>query len=179
MFFTRFQTSLDYFLRNIRSFQFPGGNIQTQAGTAAETGSLDNMVLTPEQRDQLINQMAQLDEQQNRDATASQEDLRRKLDTVTTHMLEWKFRYLSVFFVQGTKQILLWFAQCSPQSRESCNQIWQTAVPDANQRGIILDVLMHNGMLKTDGTTITITPEGYGFLQFIGLIPYAPPQQRT
>ncbi|MFH1719574.1 MAG: hypothetical protein ABIF19_19660 [Planctomycetota bacterium] len=178
VFFTRFQASLDYFLRNIRSFQFPGGNIQTQGGIAAEASSPGNIVLTTELRDQLIDHMAQL-EQRNRDAAASQGELRGELNTVITHMFEWKFRYLSVFFVQGTKQILHWFAQCSPQSRASYNQLWQTVIPDANQRGIILDVLMQNGMLTTDGATISITPEGYGFLQFIGMIPYAPPQQGT
>lgn len=175
VFLGRFQGAVDFFLRNVRSVQFPGGNVQVQTPENVAAANAGQIVLTPQQRDDLINHMSQL-EQQHGAAAASCEELQRRLDATTMQMFDWKFQFLNQFFVFGTKQVLLWFAQNGPQNRQTFTQAWQPHVQDANQRGVILDVLLQHGMLDTDGTAIRITPEGYGFLQFIGLIPYAPPQ---
>lgn len=175
VFLGRFRGAIDFFLRNVRSVQFPGGNVQVQTPDSVGNADTGQVVLTEEQRDNLINYMSEL-RQQHEAANASREELQTRLDATTMRMFEWKFSYLNQFFVFGTKQVLLWFAQNGPQTRQSFTQAWQPAIPDANQRGVILDVLLQHGMLQTDGTATRITPEGYGFLQFIGLIPYAPPQ---
>jgi hypothetical protein len=64
-----------------------------------------------------------------------------------------------------------------PQTHQTYNQFWQTLVPDPNERDTILNVLLEQAMLKYEGTNIEITPEGYAFLQYVGLIPSPPPQQ--
>jgi len=175
VFLGRFQGAIDFFLRNVRSVQFPGGNVQVQSADNAGAANAGQVVLSPEQRDNLVNYMSEL-RQQHDAANASREELQSRLDTTTMQMFQWKFSFLNQFFVFGTKQVLIWFAQNGPQSRQTFTQAWQPAIADANQRGVILEVLLHHGMIQPDGTAIRITPEGYGFLQFIGLIPYAPPQ---
>jgi len=178
VFLGRFQGAVDFFLRNVRSVQFPGGNVQVQSADNGGAANAGQVVLTAEQRDNLTNYMSEL-RQQHDAANASREELQGRLDATTMQMYQWKFSFLNQFFVFGTKQVLLWFAQNGLQSRQTFTQAWQPTIADANQRGVILDVLLQHGMLVTDGTAIRITPEGYGFLQFIGLIPYAPPQGAT
>lgn len=173
-FFDRFQGGIDHFLHNVRSVQFPGGNVQVQAPGAGSVEA-ERVILTPQQRDEMMNYIAKL-ETSHSTTTATLEQVQQQLQTVNTLAFEWKFRFLNVFYVPATKQVLLWFAQYSPQTRESFHQAWQPVIADLNQRAIILDVLLQYGMVATDGTSIRITPEGYGFLQFIGLVPYAPPQ---
>jgi multidrug efflux pump subunit AcrA (membrane-fusion protein) len=178
VFLGRFRGAVDFFLRNVRSVQFPGGNVQVQSADNGGAANAGQVVLSAEQRDNLTNYMSEL-RQQHDAANASREELQRRLDATTMQMYQWKFSFLNQFFVFGTKQVLLWFAQNGLQSRTTFTQAWQPTIADANQRGVILDVLLQHGMLVTEGTAIRITPEGYGFLQFIGLIPYAPPQGAT
>lgn len=175
-FFDRFQGSIDQFLRNVRSLQFPGGNVQVQPpGSGTGSAEPDGVALSVEQRDNLARYIASL-EQSRTDVTITRDQLQTQLQVVNMQMFEWKFSFLNVFYVFGTKQVLLWFAQHSPQTRETFHQAWQLNITDLNQRAVILDVLLQYCMLSTDGASIRITPEGYGFLQFIGLIPHAPAQ---
>lgn len=178
VFLARFQGAIDSFLRNVRSVQFPGGNIQAQSPATVATSATGQIMLTAEQRDNWINYVSDL-ERQHHAANASSEELQTQLDSTSMTMFIWKFRYLNQFFAFATKQVLLWFAQTGPQTRDTFNQAWQIAISDVNQRGIILEVLLQFGMLVTGGTALQITPEGYRFLQFIGFIPYAPPPQET
>jgi hypothetical protein len=177
VFFSRFQTAIDYFLRNIRSVNFPGGNVQVQS--QAETKPADantapgTMVISPEQSEQLSRYIQGL-QQQNLAATAVKQDIEQRLIQASTESIIWKFSYLNLFYVPQTKQVLYWFAYSSPQTRQSFNLAWQPYIQDSNQRGVILDVLLQFNMLKMDNMNIGITPEGHGFLQFIGMIPYTP-----
>lgn len=176
VFFDRFRGAIDHFLRNVRSVQFPGGNVQVQSpDIGTSSGEAEGVVLTPEQRDALVNYIAEL-EQKHTDVTTNREQLQQQLQSATVQMFVWKFRFLDAFYVMATKQVLLWFASTSPQTCASFHQTWQRLITDANQRTVILGVLFQYGMLRPDGELIRITQEGYGFLQFVGLIPYAPTQ---
>jgi hypothetical protein len=124
VFIVRFQSAIDFFLRNVRSVHFPGGNVQVQSTENAGATTSGQVVLTPEQRDNLINYMSEL-QQQHDAANATREDLQRRLDTTTMQMFEWKFSYLNQFFVFGTKQVLLWFAQNGLQNRQTFTQAWE------------------------------------------------------
>lgn len=74
-FFERFHGGIDQFLRNVRSLQFPGGNVQVQPpSTGNGTTEAERVVLTTEQRDNLVSYIATL-EQSRTDATATRDEL--------------------------------------------------------------------------------------------------------
>jgi hypothetical protein len=177
VFLSRFQGAIDFFLRNVRSVNFPGGNVQIQPQTETKPTDTNTppgtMVISAEQREQLGRYIQDL-QQQHSAATAAKQDTEQRLKQAYTDSIAWKFSYLNLFYVPQTKQVLHWFAYHSPQTRESYNLSWQSYIQDSNQRGIVLDVLLQFNMLKMDNVNIAITPEGHGFLQFIGMIPYTP-----
>ena len=184
VFFSRFREPLAFFLRNIRSVNFPGGAVQVQsqpAGTSDgnEEGSTGVPTFSAEQTEHISQFIAEL--QQEHDlVNKAKEDLKEEVRKAYNESYGWKFVYLNQFFVYNTKQVLLWFSnQGSPQSRQLFHQAWQQFIPSFNQRDVILEMALRFNMLESDGINLNITTEGYYFLQYIGFIPSAPPSVPT
>ena len=177
LFIFRFQSAIDYYLRNIGSMKLPGGvEIQSQQSTK-ETDpsqkSQENLVLTPEQQKNIEEFIAELESKEK--LTVEEKSLlSQQLDYMSHIAIEWKFRFLDLFFVLNTKRILHWFSDNSPQTRETYSTIWQSAITDNEQRSIILNLLIFYGFLLETNGFLEITDHGYSFLQFIGLIPPTP-----
>lgn len=177
---SRFRASIDFFLRNIRAVNFPGGNVQVQSqpsgtGDAKEEDPGDAIQLTHEQSEELSKFISELQQNLNL-ASKEKGDLEKQVIHAYRQAYEWKFAYLNSFYVLNTKNVLSWFSRFSPQTKQSFNQCWQQTIPDNDERNVILDVLVQYGMLQSDGISYQITTQGYHFLQYIGYIPYTPIQ---
>ncbi len=182
IFFSRFRDSIDLFLQNIRSVHFPGGSVQTQIPASGSEEAKkerrgDTIKLTPRELEELSRFIGQMQESLNL-ANKGKEALEQDVKRWFKEAYRWKFTFLNTFYVPVTKDVLLWFSRLSPQTRESFHQWWLRIITSAEQRSIILDVLVGYGMMKADGVNYEITTEGYSFLQFIGYIPHAPEQVR-
>ncbi len=153
IFISRFRTSIDTFLRNIRSVKYRGLEIQ---GSIAESES-------PDEGSANIKQLIK----SHKRANEEKRGLEQKIDKAYTEMYLWKFQYLNYFYVLNTKSVLQWFSSQS-QTEHYFHILWYQIIPDVQQRKTILDVLLEHGMLEKVGEKIQITPEGKAFLQFIG-----------
>ena len=174
----RFGASLEAYLRNVAIMKLPGGiELQRQAATgnvASAHGPEGSITLSKDQQEEL-RQFLQLGWQEAEEQTAQREALEERWKEATVDVLKWKFHYLQSIYVPRTKQVLQWFAQSRVDSNDHFHSLWAPFIPDAKERGTILDVLLDYGMLKHDKTGITISLEGYTFLQFTGSIPTPPP----
>ena len=177
LFIFRFQSAIDAYLRNIGLMKLPGGfEIQSQQSIKSDSsvkGSADNLVLTPEQQKNIEDFIGDLESKQK--LTEEEKGLlSHHLDYVSHIAIEWKFRFLDLFFVYNTKRVLHWFSANSPQTKDSYFTIWQQTISNNEQRTTILNILIQYGfLLKADGL-FHITDHGYSFLQFIDLIPPTP-----
>ena len=174
--FTRFHGSIDFFLRNIREVSITRGNMQVQSKSIKTTDDVSNGKSTPinkEQKEQIDNLIKDM----QKDITTANKE-RDEIEKLFLQAYEdsvyWEFNYLNIFFVDITKQVLLWFSHSSPQTKKIFDQLWQTLINDESQRNVILEVLVQYNMLQSDSINYSITKRGYTFLQFIGRIPYSP-----
>jgi hypothetical protein len=182
VFLSRFRTSINLFLQNIRALSFPGGNVQMQTPASRgeereEERKGESIKLTQEQTEELSRFIGQMQEGlnlANKEKEALEQDVKRWFMAA----YGWKFTFLNTFYVPITKEVLFWFSRISPQSREFFHQVWRGRIPSLEQRSIILDVLVAYDMIKPEGMNYKITLEGYSFLQFIGYIPFAPSQDQ-
>ena len=178
IFFTKFRGAFDYFLRNIRTLNFPGGSVETQdassgSGESPKEDKEGVITLTKEQTGYLETYIKNLQEEHNL-ASQQTQDLQAELANAYIYRYAWKFEYLKLFYVPKTKNVLLWFANNSPQTRDSYNKSWQFLIPLVTERNVILDVLLQYGMIESEGINLKIASQGYSFLQYIGLIPFPP-----
>lgn len=181
IFFSKFRSAFDYFLRNIRTVNFPGGSVETQdkstgSGESPKEDKEGAITLTQEQTEYLESYIKKLQDDHSLVSQQTQ-DLQAELANAYIYTYAWKFEYLKLFYVPKTKNVLLWFANNSPQTRENYNRNWQILIPLITERNIIIDVLLQYGMIENNGINLKITTQGYSFLQYIGLIPYPPASQ--
>lgn len=178
IFFTKFRGAFDYFLRNIRTLNFPGGSVETQdassgSGESPKEDKEGVITLTKEQTGYLETYIKNLQEEHSL-ASQQTQDLQAELANAYIYTYAWKFEYLKLFYVPKTKNVLLWFANNSPQTRDNYNKSWQFLIPLVTERNVILGVLLQYGMIESDGINLKIASQGYSFLQYIGLIPFPP-----
>lgn len=181
LFIFRFRSSIDELLSNIASMRFPGG-IEIQSHVQAPASDVDeieesNISIPESDLKEMDSSIVPLDESEG----ISKEEL-QMIQNEYRHKVEecklWKFQYLNLFFVQQTKNVLNWFSKSAPRTRQQYNLIWAPYIPNQEQRKVILEVLIQNGMLEESNGIIRITQEGHSFLQFTGYIP-VPPRQKS
>lgn len=175
VFFSRFKGAIDQFLRDVKRVNFPGGAVERQpVGTSDDSRRAEGTtILSREQTEQLTQFIDKLTRDKHL-ANKTIEDCEKRVTEASITSYRWKFGYLNNFFVHNTKQVLLWFAYHSPQSRQAFHQAWQHLIPSVNERETIISVCIQYGVLRADGNNLNITQEGQAFLQYIGLIPSAP-----
>lgn len=176
-FMNKFQATLDAYLRNIGLMKLPGGfEIQSNQRTPFEVTSSEsekNLVLTPEEQSNINLFITELEQSASLTETAKR-DLEQQLDGMASIAIEWKFRFLHQFLVFSTRRVLHWFSQVQPQTRDGYFAIWASVILDEEQRSIILELLLHFGLLIDKDGLIQITDHGFSFLQFVGIIPQTP-----
>ena len=170
---TRHKSSIDIFLQNIRSVNFPGGNVQLQKQSDSASLNMANdangdVKLTKDQSSKIA-ELIKKQQEELHTASRKAEDLRKDILSAYKQSIYWKFSYLNIFYVLNTKYVLNWFSRFSPQTRDSYHQYWQSWIPNIDERETILKVLELNKMLSIEDSIVKITTEGYAFLQFIGV----------
>lgn len=178
IFFTRFHESINSLLKNIGSMKFPGGfefQRQDQMNLVAEVDSKAKDVLTASNENKL-NEIKENISEIDPEEELSKNDVQlinKQQSELINAVKFWKYSYFNQFFVQQTKNVLIWFSRSLPQTRQSYDTIWSPYIMDQNQRNTILSVLLQNGMLSENNGLIQITDEGQSFLQHFGYIPSA------
>lgn len=180
-FMGRFHGAIDFLLRNIGSMKFPGGieiQRQDQPSPVKDENDIEGALVSvsSESHDKLDDVLTEIRQDQKLSEVEIQQLKQQYLQVAVTAKF-WKYSYLNLLFVPQTKNVLTWFARSVPQTRQSYDTLWTPYILDQNQRNTILSVLLQNGMLLEEGGQLRISEEGYAFLQFIGSVPIAPPQQ--
>ena len=169
-FLNKFHSALDTYLRSIGLLKLPGGvEIQTLQKENIESNQPDenqNFVLTPEDQASIKAFISSLVETANL-SEGAKSSLEEQFDEMSHIAIQWKFRFLDQFFVFNTRRVLHWFSRVQPQPRDGYLTIWETSIPDVDQRQLILNLLLHFGLLIEKNGLFQITDHGYSFLQFI------------
>ena len=74
----------------------------------------------------------------------------------------WEYKYLNLFLVQNTKNILDWFYSLDKSITVSIyDNIWKSIIPDSKEREAILSALLNHYLInRNDGDMLEITPKG-------------------
>ena len=176
LFMKKFTGSIDTYLRSIGKIKLPGGvELQSNQGTADDGEGIPPgaLVLSHEQQQQIAESIRDLEQQRNLSAE-ERAAIQRDFEQMAGFVIDWKFRFLNLFLVDNSKNVLHWFSANPPQTRASYDALWNAVIPDQNERCAILDALLHMGLLREQDGVVRIDPHGYSFLQFIGVIPQPP-----
>jgi hypothetical protein len=141
------------------AFKFPGGEFSVQQGQQAPT---EEAVVPPETT-------GEIDWEAN--------------------AIYWFYRFLDIFLVPRTKQILRWFANSLGANKDLYELTWGPVVGNPLQLSVILNVLLENQLLAQDGPLLKVTPLGGRFLGYLNeqvaassgqsVAPEAPPESAT
>ena len=154
-----FRNDLQAIMSRIATIKFPGGELSTTSQTdrlektgpdvlpPQETDLPEGLTLSPEQQELV------------RDFIQAQQ---------TTSRL-WEYRYLNLYFVRNTQQVLDWLASLPNRpSVEMFHAVWPPVIPSANDRQSILTALQNHHLITERETMIEITDKGREYLQWRG-----------
>lgn len=83
-----------------------------------------------------------------------------------TERVRWEFDYLNLFLVAKTKTVLRFLAQrIPPITREDYLKAWPQ--DQQEQRDIVLNVLLDNGLVVDSSGILLVTDKGIAFNQFV------------
>jgi len=81
----------------------------------------------------------------------------------------WEYRYLNYFFVHNTQRILDWLASLpNAPTFTMYDAWWQSAIPSADQRRTIINVLESHNLVQFNSELIEVTPKGREYIQWRG-----------
>jgi hypothetical protein len=175
-----FRYEISQFIQNIGLIRFPGGEIRTtQASTPKDELAAPPAITLTEDDQKIIREHIESLTKKAADAEQEKEQILNYLiDTLTQknqeladkhkQVIYWWFQYLSLFLVPITQTVLQWFSslQIAP-TKEYYNEAWKAVVTDANQREIMLMVLLHHGLLEANGPVLQVSQAGKDFLAFL------------
>jgi hypothetical protein len=145
----KFRDSLAHFVDRIHTVKGPGFEASTLPQQSRESPNQEeaekrNLDLTPEQRQEIQDQVQQLagllarEEQQRTEIVQLAGSLLEQKQTEATF---WRFEYLSLFLVFRTQLVLQWFAGPSaPATQETYEAFWRLHIQEEGQLQLILDV---------------------------------------
>lgn len=177
-FMARFHAALEAYLRNIGRIKLPGG-VELQSAQSPSTPDAEprippgSLVLSADEQAQVAGFISNLERDRNL-SVEQKAAVEQQVEWISGVAIEWKFRFLSHFFVERTRHVLYWFSTASPQTKASYHALWTPVIVEEEQRTIILDLLLHFGLVTEADGVLRIAQHGYSFLQFIGLVPPTP-----
>jgi hypothetical protein len=178
-----FRIEIAQFLRNIAAIKLPGGAEILTSQLPPPKSEKSEEPSPPEPAPGIItlnedqqNIIRQHIEALTKEAADARQEKEKLLEAATNLLSEkdiekkyWWFMYLTLFMVPTTQNVLRWFAaQSLPSTKEYYNEMWKPVVAAAEQREVILMVLLHHGLLESKGHVLQITQNGRDFLNFIG-----------
>ncbi len=178
VFFVRFHSAIDHIIRHGR-LRLPGGaEIQAQAPQLDEKGEQarvedGSITLSSDQQKQLQEFIRTIAQKQQL-TTAEKENAERLYQQALQATAYWEFRFLDVFFVPTTKNVLFWLSKSQGTPRQDFHSAWTPLITDASQREVTIGVLRDAEVIEDKAGILRVTQKGYSFLQFTGYIPYPP-----
>jgi hypothetical protein len=156
-----FRADLKALLLRIATLKFPGG----VEFSTTQSGRIDTDVAASPQQVSVtsipnVQLPAQLTEPQREQVTSL-----LSAEQATSRL--WEYRYLNYFLVANTQRVLDWLAQFPQQIAYSFYDTqWLPIVPDANERGAIINALQSHHLVQTDAQSISVTPKGHEYIQW-------------
>ena len=170
VFIKKFESEIKNFFKEGWSMKLPGP-IEISTQQTSEANNIDNKVIESNtNRQENIDSLISILEDQSIKHSEQRDRLEKLYAEKYNESLTWKFYFLNLFFVAGTKTILSWFRNCynlTAITDEIYNNSWKSYITDSEQRSIILSVLLQHNMIERIDNKIQITDEGVSFLNFI------------
>jgi hypothetical protein len=90
----------------------------------------------------------------------------------------WEYRYLNYFLVQNTQRVLDWLASLpTAPTFTMYDAWWQSAIPSADQRRTMINVLESHNLVQYNGELVEVTPKGREYIQWRGPVSPVPTAQ--
>lgn len=156
-------------IARLSRIEFPGGSMETQPPSISiEEPPAESKVLEVDSSKHALKSdepklMETEPQEQKEEKTYTQEDINR----LQTWIRAWKFEFLNVFLVPNTKNVLFYFLNEIPYTREHVETMWSRVITNPNELQTILKVLLDYNLLKEEEGKLRITQEGIQFLYFI------------
>jgi hypothetical protein len=81
----------------------------------------------------------------------------------------YEYSYLNLFYVEHTKRVLIWLKDSGTVAIGTYHTAWSKYIPDARERGIILDVLTTQNLIYVQNGQMTLTEKGSDFITWANL----------
>lgn len=102
------------------------------------------------------------------DAQATDEDNREVIRALQRAVYFWFNRYLSVYLVPHTKQVLLWLSdQTTPIQSVAVWAEWGKVIQSPAEQQAVLTALLENGLVEWTRGMLRITENGRRFVKFM------------
>ena len=83
----------------------------------------------------------------------------------------WEYRYLNYFLVLHTQRALDWLSKLpQPVAFSFYDSQWLPIIPNANERGAVINALQAHHLIQIDSQSITVTQKGYEYIQWRGAL---------
>ncbi|MHB8277513.1 MAG: hypothetical protein ACYDIA_07665 [Candidatus Humimicrobiaceae bacterium] len=168
----KYHKSISYFIENIKSVKAPGGIEVIQK---LEENKVEDSIKTTSNNRQIEINVNEINEQFNEIINASLEKdkiieiSKDAIFSLIEMIKDYHFKYLNLFFVAGTKTVLLWFSQANQVTKDFYKLVWSPIIKNEEQVEIVLNVLLMNSMIEDKGNSFIITELGKEFLKYSGL----------
>ena len=171
VFLTRFRNAIDQWLRHVEvegpgGFKFrPQPPADPPPSDPVTESSRGGLTVTDEQRRALVDAIAE-----------NQRQREDNLQLALHQWAYWRYSFLNVFLVPVTKQVLLYLASQGDSGvtiGQIRGEVQALGFEPANTDSSLLALIQHT-LARVDNQQIRITPDGFRFLQWAGLIPRPP-----
>lgn len=155
-----FRRELSRFLGSLSTIRFPGGEV-TSRQRDPQDGSRSEVLST-------IGMLTRRLEEEGRARSMTAEAAVELLRKERANSEYWKFEFLVLFLIPQTVSVLRWFSEATvPVPRPQYEHLWAVVVADAQQRSVMLDVLIHFALLYEANNGVCISERGRAFLRFV------------
>ncbi len=159
-FFALFRTPIGELISKIEELKVFGGQVITQTANAAAAPPLpinaspNEPLAAPE-----ITTIAAVKE----------ESWQAKLVAQREAAYLWEYRFLNLFLVRVTQEVLEWLAMRSTPATYETYDVWLSdRVTDPQERQVILNALRNHHLVHVNDTLIQVTPKGHEYRQWRG-----------
>jgi hypothetical protein len=163
-----FKNDIRNLMRRIAWIKFPGGSefsttqLERRSSTSADHDTDEQQPLEPEVE---LPHDLQLN-------PAEFEKVESLMKAERAKAALWEYRFLNLFLVPHTQAVLDWISGLDRgTSIGFFHTLWTPAIPNANERHAIIDVLQNHFLIEITGEFVEITPKGREYVGWRGPMP--------
>jgi len=182
VFFTKFYTAIDYFIRNMRvkykdveATSQQAKNIQPDGSQTTEANEAEVISLSKQDAQSIAEGIENL-QTDNKTKQQTIDTLRNLVFQLANRSEFFEFMYLNTLLVISTKSALLSLYTNGPQSKalfiENVKNIFipPMVLDKETEKLAIHNALLVNGLIEEIGSLLKVSEKGERYLKFIGLI---------